>query len=89
MKIKVLALALVALSFMACSNSGATREALEVNGYTDIQILGPSIFHTGEEDWATKFEATSPAGFRVRGYVTGDYISIFRGATIRLTGKVK
>lgn len=72
---------IVALMLIGCTAPDRTKEALIKAGFTDIEIGGYDIFSCGEDDdFATKFTATNPAGLRVGGTVC---CGILKGCTIR------
>ena len=64
-----------------CTAPNETERVLEANGYTNIRIEGYSFFGCGEEDdFSTKFSATSPFGQPVTGVVCSGFL---KGSTIR------
>jgi len=80
-KLKLILLSLALLLTSCTDRDGATR-TLQQQGYRDIEITGYRPFMKSEDDtYSTGFEATSPAGFRVTGAVTG---GLLKGNTIRL-----
>jgi hypothetical protein len=77
----VILLGLVALT-AACSDPDGARRVLEEQGYTDVRTGGYAFFSCSEksDDYATSFQATSPAGHEVSGAVCKGF---FKGSTIR------
>lgn len=82
MKLKIVTIAALGLLASACSDAPTAERILRQNGFTNIQTTGYSWFACdGKSDsFATGFEATSPAGVRVRGAVCS---GMFKGGTIR------
>ncbi|NID15423.1 hypothetical protein HBF32_08100 [Luteibacter yeojuensis] len=77
----MLAVFLVLAALSACSSSSDARKALEAQGFTDIQTHGHAFFGCSDsDDFATKFEATSPTGQHVTGVVCSGWL---KGATVR------
>lgn len=77
----LVALVVFGVPYACTSKKGAIR-TLKAAGYADIEITGWRPFMKGDDDWSsTGFKATSPAGERVSGAVTGGLI--FKGYTIR------
>lgn len=66
----------------ACTRPDKSREVLQQEGYTNIEITGWSPFMCSEDDeWSTGFEATNAAGQRVEGTVCCGTLT--KGCTIR------
>ncbi|EEW1653566.1 hypothetical protein D9J30_03380 [Escherichia coli] len=75
-------LAALFLSLTACTDPDSARKALEVNGYTNIQIRGYAGLMCSKDDtYSTKFTAISPAGHSVSGAVCS---GLLKAATIRI-----
>jgi hypothetical protein len=71
-----------------CSNSSGAREALEAQGFRDIETTGWAMFGCSDSDGTcTGFHAVGPTGARVRGVVGCGYV--FKGCTVRVTGAAK
>lgn len=78
---KIIAILIAAACVAACSSSDDATRALNAAGFTDITTHGYAVFGCSDsDDFATKFEATSPSGKRVTGVVCS---GVFKGATIR------
>lgn len=79
---RILAVAVLSLAIMGCSNSRHAHHALTAQGFTDIETTGWSPMTCSEDDtFATGFIATNPQGVKVKGTVcSGLFI---KGATIR------
>lgn len=79
---RILLIALLALSLTACSNGNDAQKALEAQGFTDIETTGYSAFACSDDDFfSTGFVATNPQGKRVKGTVCSGLL--FKNATIR------
>lgn len=69
------------LSITSCTDEGASRKALQNEGYTDITFTGYSYFICGEGDsYSTGFKAKNPKGVQVKGTVC---CGTFKGCTVR------
>lgn len=65
-----LSIAGIAIILAACSNSDASRRALEQQGFTDIETTGWSPMSCSDDDtFSTGFKATNAQGQRVSGTV--------------------
>ena len=70
MRIAITATLLCLAVLAACSNTADSRRILDVQGYTDIEILGYAFDTCGPATMnVTAFKATSPAGHPVEGVV--------------------
>jgi len=79
MKVSLIILALI---LSGCTKPDAARQALESNGFTNIQLDGYSIFGCGKDDYfSDKFTATGANGKQVTGVVCSGW---FKGSTIRM-----
>lgn len=75
---------LLVLSVLAlgCTDESSTREALEAQGMTDVQIVGYAPFSCSKDDGtSTGFTATNPQGRRVEGVVCCGWL--FKNCTVR------
>jgi hypothetical protein len=71
----------VALMLAACTAPDSARNALESQGFTDIQIQGYAFFGCGKDDsFHTKFTAKNAQGRPVEGVVCS---GLFKGSTVR------
>lgn len=78
---KYLIIALLASFALACTAPDATKETLRKSGYKDIQTGGYNVFACGRDDnFATEFTATNPAGERVSGVVC---CGLWKNCTVR------
>ena len=72
------------LVITGCNTDRIKREAetaLIQQGYTDVKITGWTPFACSEsDDYNEGFEATTAAGYRVKGVVC---MGLFKGSTIR------
>lgn len=69
------------LALAACSDADEAQRVAEIHGLTEVETGGWSMFGCGQEDqFATKFSATTTAGKRVTGVVCSGW---FKGSTIR------
>lgn len=74
------------LLLSACADPNNANEVLVDAGYKDIRITGWSMFGCGKDDtYSTGFVAISPGGRKVEGVVCSGFL--FKGATIRITGR--
>ncbi len=78
-----LALLLIVVALLiACTDAPNTERVLREQGYTAIKITGYAAWMCSEKDnFATAFEAKSPAGINVKGAVCSGFL---KGNTIRL-----
>lgn len=75
------AIAAAVLLLAGCTQSSRAREALEAQGFRDVQITGYRWFGCSKDDtFHTGFTAKAPTGKQVGGVVCSDF---FKGATIR------
>jgi len=82
-----------AIGLLACILVGActvsptdTRQALEEQGYSDVQLGGNSWFGCDSKDGFTRvWTATATNGARVKGVACGGW---FKGVTIRRTKRL-
>jgi hypothetical protein len=92
---KLIAFVLVSVLF-SCTNEADSREVLEAQGYTDIQILGYGWNKCADDDaTCTSFVATGPAtigkegqvwpGRKVHGAVGCSRTGCGKGCTVRIT----
>jgi hypothetical protein len=76
----VLAIALVA-ALVGCTDEHGSRRALEAQGFGNIEFTGYAWIGCGQDDdFATRFNATNPAGKRVSGVVC---CGLAKGCTVR------
>ncbi len=62
--------AFIAMLALGCTDEANSRRTLEAQGFKEIQLGGYSVFGCGKDDnFATEFTATNPAGMRVSGVV--------------------
>jgi hypothetical protein len=79
---KLFVAAIAVLAVTGCTRPGLAERVLTEQGYTNVDAGGYGFFSCSEDDvFKTNFEATSPAGKRVKGTVCSGW---FKGATIRL-----
>ncbi len=79
---RILLLVILALSLTGCYNGNDARNALEAQGFTDIEITGHSWIACSEDDfYNTGFVATNPQGKRVKGTVCSGFL--FKNSTVR------
>jgi hypothetical protein len=65
-----------------CTNESSARDALEAQGFSDIEFTGYSPTRcSGDDGTCTGFTATGPSGRRVRGAVGCGYAC--KGCTVR------
>ena len=84
---KLVLLAVVCGLVAGCSDPHGAQEALEDAGYKNVRITGHSWFGCGKDDtYSTGFEADGATGHRVEGVVCSGLL--FKGSTIRVTGRV-
>lgn len=82
MRMKRLAVVVIALALAGCTKPGKTREVLEQQGYKQVEVTGFRPLSCGEDDvFKTGFAATSPSGAQVTGVVCSGW---FKGNTVRL-----
>ena len=66
---------------VGCTSPNRTTQALEAEGYTEIEITGYKAFKCSEEDtFSTGFKAVNEAGKTVEGAVC---CGVLKGCTIR------
>ena len=69
------------LALMGCTSPKHAASLLSDQGYTNIETGGYGWFSCSKDDeFATRFKATSPAGKVVKGTVCAGW---FKGSTIR------
>lgn len=77
----LLIVVLILIEPAACVDDAGTRRVLTQQGYTNIHITGFRWFGRSRGDvYSTGFEATSPNGNFISGYVTSGW---WKGYTIR------
>lgn len=83
---KPIALLFVALIAMgSCTDEDGTREALEAEGFSKIELTGYSMWSCGKDDGTcTGFVATGPTGKRVSGAVGCGFWSCSKNCTVRI-----
>lgn len=65
----------------ACEEDERFRKTLDESGYTNVKLTGYAPFACGkDDDYGSKFEATNPAGKRVKGAVCCGFL---KGCTVR------
>jgi hypothetical protein len=70
------------LVLTACTDEAGTKRILEAQGFKDVQTKGYDFFScSDDDDYHTKFIATSPNGAVVTGVVCKGLF--FKGATVR------
>lgn len=80
---KFIGIALLAALVAGCSDADGARDTLRKQGFTNIETQGHAWFACSEDDWvATKFTATSVAGYEVEGAVCSGLL--FKNSTIRM-----
>lgn len=58
----------ILMLILACTAPDSTREALEAQGFTDVETGGYTVFGCGQDDtFHTEFTATNAQGQRVSG----------------------
>jgi hypothetical protein len=73
---------LIGLLVASCTDTEATRQVLEDQGYTNITVGGYTAFSCGKDTTCTEFTATTPAGRHVSGAV-GCGVGCGKSCTIR------
>lgn len=72
----------LSLVLSGCVSETDAEKALSAHGFTDIEILGYSVFGCSEDEFNhTKFRATNPQGVVVEGVVCSGIL--FKNSTIR------
>lgn len=75
------AMILICLELMSCTDPEKAVEVLQKQGYTNIEITGYEFGACAEEDvFHTGFIAVSPSGYAVGGVVCS---GLLKGSTIR------
>ena len=78
---KLIAIVGITLVLFGCSSSKDAREALQKNGFTDIETHGYSFFGcTNDDTFKTKWTATNTQGVKVSGVACSGW---FKGTTLR------
>lgn len=77
----LIAMILICLALMSCTNSEKAIDVLSKQGYKNIEITGYEFGACAEEDvFHTGFIAVSPSGYAVGGVVCS---GLLKGSTIR------
>lgn len=78
----ILIAAIAAITLTGCTDEDGARHALDVSGYTSIEIKGYGWTGCGKDDsFHTRFSAIGPSGKPVEGVVCSGF---FKGGTIRV-----
>ncbi|RJT47192.1 hypothetical protein D6C13_02185 [Rahnella woolbedingensis] len=78
---KIIGIALICVALAGCTDPERAEKVLADNGFTNIHIGGYSWAGCSNGDnYATEFDATSPAGKQVNGVVCSAWL---KGSTIR------
>jgi hypothetical protein len=83
LRITFLAFAIFLTGCGALTEPEKTKEILEAQGYSHVEITGYRWVTCGEDTFATGFRAISPAGIKVSGAVCSGWM---KGHTIRFDG---
>lgn len=82
---KILSFVLIA-GILSCTNEDDSRDTLEAQGYTNIELTGYAWNRCAESDsTCTGFVAVGPTGLTVRGAVGCSRTGCGKGCTVRIT----